>query len=151
MVVDGTEANDYDECEMFSADPLRQWRLDQVVEALPSPYMFDFCFKETRELVENNCLEHFMRQPATWPQEASRGSFWSISGASAESGPRRPPEGRFGAFQAPARTVAPGGLQRVVLDHFRAPRMPILRAKLHSWNRTTELIGFANTPRLAPA
>ena len=27
-------------------------------------------------------LEHFKRQPAKWSQEASRGSFWKISGAS---------------------------------------------------------------------
>ena len=64
-------------------------------------------------------LEHFRRQPAKWSQEASRGSFLRISGASSPSAPRRPPEGRFGAFQAPARKVAPGGLQRVVLKHFR--------------------------------
>jgi hypothetical protein len=64
-------------------------------------------------------LEHFRRQPAKWSQEASRRSFWSISGASPQSGPRKPPEGRFGAFQTPARKVVPGGLQRVVLEHFK--------------------------------
>ena len=67
-------------------------------------------------------LEHFRRQPAKWSQEASRGSFSTISGASPPSGPRRPPEARFGAFQAAARKVAPGGLQRVVLEHFRRQR-----------------------------
>ena len=64
-------------------------------------------------------LDHFRRQPAKWSQEASRGSFWSISSASPQSGPRRPPEVRFGRFQAPARQVAPGGLQRIVLEYFR--------------------------------
>ena len=64
-------------------------------------------------------LEHFRRQPAKWPQEASRGSFWKISDASPQSCPRRPPESRFRAFQAPARKVVRGGLQRVVLKHFR--------------------------------
>jgi hypothetical protein len=61
-------------------------------------------------------LEHFRRQPAKSSQEASRGSFWSISNTSPQSGPRRPPEGRFGGFQAPARKVIPGGLQRVVAE-----------------------------------
>ena len=57
--------------------------------------------------------------PAKWSQEASRGSFWNISSASPQSGPRRPPEVRFGRFQAPARQVAPGGLQRIVFEYFR--------------------------------
>jgi hypothetical protein len=44
-------------------------------------------------------LEHFRRQPAKWSQEASRGSFWSISGGSPQSGPRNPPEGRVEHFR----------------------------------------------------
>ena len=64
-------------------------------------------------------LKYFRRQPAKWSQEASRGSFWKISGASPPSGPRRPPEDRFRIFQAPARQIVPGSLQRVVLKHFR--------------------------------
>ena len=64
-------------------------------------------------------LEDFRRQPAKWPQEASRGSFSSISGASPPNRPRKPAESRFKTFQTPARKVAPRGLQRVVLNAFR--------------------------------
>ena len=64
-------------------------------------------------------MELLRRQPAKWSEEASRGSFWSISGATPQSGPRRLREGRFGAFEAPGTQVAPGGLERVGLQHFR--------------------------------
>ena len=64
-------------------------------------------------------LKHFKPQPGKWSQSASRESFWSISGASPESHPRRRPQGRFGAFQAPARKVVPVSFQRLVLKYFR--------------------------------
>ena len=54
--------------------------------------------------------------------QISRGSFWNISSPSAQSGPRKHPEGRFGAFQAPARKVVPGSTQRDVLEHFKPQR-----------------------------
>ncbi len=68
--------------------------------------------------IQRVVLEHFRHQPAKWYQEASRGSFGSISGTSPQSGPRRPPEGRFGAFQAPARKVVPGGRCHFICHHF---------------------------------
>ena len=42
----------------------------------------------------------------------------NISGPSPESEPRRPPEDCFEAFQAPARKMSPGDLQRFILKHF---------------------------------
>ena len=62
--------------------------------------------------IQRVVLEHFKPQRAKWSQEASRGSFSSISNASSQSGPRKHPEGSFGAFQAPARKVVPGELRR---------------------------------------
>ena len=70
-------------------------------------------------------LKHFCRQGAKWSQETSRGPLWSISGAKPQNGPRRFPEGRFGAFLAPDRKMVPGGLQRIVLELASAPRQQI--------------------------
>ena len=69
--------------------------------------------------IQRVVLGHFKRKLAKLSQEASRGSFSTNSNASSQSDPRKNTESRFGAFQAPARKVVPGDIQRVFLKHFK--------------------------------
>ena len=49
-------------------------------------------------------------------------SFWSISRPRPQNGPRKLPEGRFGAFPSPGRRMGPGSLQKSFYDIFCYPR-----------------------------
>ena len=79
-------------------------------------------------------------------------SFWSIPGASLQSGPRMPPGGRFGTFEAPARKVVPGGFQRVVLEHVRrrGSHVPVFDVSLYP-SGLEELLDKRDIHGLVPA
>ena len=69
MALVGIERDDYDECDLFCIPPTL-WVYGvwiQLLRVCPPPYICDFCSNEPRELVEKNYMEHFRRQPATWP------------------------------------------------------------------------------------
>ena len=62
----------------------------------------------------------FTAGPMAFPvSQQARKLIYDMSSPSAQSGARRHPEDRFGAFQAPARKVVPGGIQRVVFKDFQ--------------------------------
>ena len=95
-------------------------------------------------------FKHFEHQARKYPQEASRGPFWSISSPRPQSSPRRPPQARFGApgpdgpRQAPRSPDEP----RVKPDRARrAPKRPDWAASI----KTTKSIEFYHRKKQAPS